>query len=130
MLEALATVSSLAFMAVIDFMLAYFGGDCSKNSELTRLLRVRLDPEIKDPADAGKDRAAVMFIHHTNKPPDDRDLREDWGTDQFAAYIGAGRAEIGEIGEIGGRGGLEQAVGEFKRVAPDEHPQIFALPRF
>ena len=27
MLEALATVSSLAFMAVIDFMLAYFGGD-------------------------------------------------------------------------------------------------------
>ena len=28
MLEALATVSSLAFMAVIGFMLAYFGGDC------------------------------------------------------------------------------------------------------
>lgn len=27
MLEALATVSSLAFMAVIDFMLAYFGGN-------------------------------------------------------------------------------------------------------
>ncbi len=27
MLEALATVSSLAFMAGIDFMLAYFGGD-------------------------------------------------------------------------------------------------------
>lgn len=27
MLEALATVSSLAFMAVIDFFLAYFGGD-------------------------------------------------------------------------------------------------------
>ena len=27
MLEALATVSSLAFMAVIDFLLAYFGGD-------------------------------------------------------------------------------------------------------
>lgn len=27
MLETLATVSSLAFMAVIDFMLAYFGGD-------------------------------------------------------------------------------------------------------
>lgn len=26
-LEALATVSSLAFMAVIDFLLAYFGGD-------------------------------------------------------------------------------------------------------
>lgn len=27
MLEALATVSSLAFMAVIDFLLAYVGGD-------------------------------------------------------------------------------------------------------
>ena len=26
MLEALATVSSLVFMAVIDFLLAYFGG--------------------------------------------------------------------------------------------------------
>ena len=27
MLEALASVSSLAFMAVIDFLLAYFGGN-------------------------------------------------------------------------------------------------------
>lgn len=31
MLEALATVSSLAFMAVIDFLLAYFGGDWLDN---------------------------------------------------------------------------------------------------
>lgn len=31
MLEALATVSSLAFMAVFDFLLAYFGGDWLDN---------------------------------------------------------------------------------------------------
>ena len=31
MLEALATVSSLAFMAVIDFLLAYFGGNWLDN---------------------------------------------------------------------------------------------------
>lgn len=31
MLETLATVSSLAFMAVIDFLLAYFGGNWLDN---------------------------------------------------------------------------------------------------
>lgn len=31
MLEALATVSSLAFMAVADFLLAYFGGNWLDN---------------------------------------------------------------------------------------------------
>ena len=31
MLEALATVSSLAFMAVFDFLLAYFGGNWLDN---------------------------------------------------------------------------------------------------
>jgi hypothetical protein len=35
-----------------------------------------------------------MFIHHTNKPPNDKDLRAEWGNDDFAQYIGAGGAEI------------------------------------
>ncbi len=81
-------------LVVVNPFQAYFGGDCAKNAELSRFLRVRLDAEIKDPTDSGKDRAAVMFIHHTNKPPNDKDLRDDWGNDQFAAYIGAGGAEI------------------------------------
>ena len=73
---------------------SYFGGDCSKNVELSRFFRSWLDREIKDPGDEGKDRAAVMFVHHTNKPPSKDDERIGWGVDMFASYIGAGGAEI------------------------------------
>ena len=73
---------------------SYFGADCSKNVDISQFLRVWLDKEIKDPADEGKDRAAVMFVHHTNKPPSSNDDREGWGVDQFAAYIGSGGAEM------------------------------------
>ena len=81
-------------LVIVNPFQSYFGGDCSKNAELSQFLRGWLDPEIKDPGDDGKDRAAVMFMHHTNKPPNDKDLRETWGADMFAAYIGAGGAEI------------------------------------
>ena len=81
-------------LVIVNPFQAYFGGDCAKNAELSQFFRSWLDREIKDPGDEGKDRAAVMFVHHTNKPPNDRDLREGWGTDMFAAYIGAGGAEI------------------------------------
>ncbi len=81
-------------LVIVNPFQSYFGGDCSKNAELSRFFRSWLDREIKDPADEGNDRAAVLFVHHTNKPPNDRDLRAEWGADQFAAYIGAGGAEI------------------------------------
>ena len=81
-------------LVIINPFQSYFGADCSKNADLSTFFRVWLDREIKDPGDEGRDRAAVMFIHHTNKPPSKDDDRMGWGVDQFAAYIGAGGAEI------------------------------------
>jgi hypothetical protein len=81
-------------LLIVNPFHAYFGADVSKNSEVSQFLRTWLDPEIKSPLDDGKDRAGVIFVHHTNKPPSKDDEREFWGVDQFAAYIGAGGAEL------------------------------------
>ncbi len=74
-------------LLIINPFQSYFGGDVSRNAELSAFLRTGLDPLIK-PA-----RAGVLFVHHTNKPPNAKD-RSGWGTDTFAAYVGAGGAEI------------------------------------
>ena len=81
-------------LVIVNPFQSYFGGDCGRNSELSRFFRTQLDPVIKDADDLGRDRAGIMFIHHTNKPPNDKDLRAEWGNDDFAQYIGAGGAEI------------------------------------
>ncbi len=81
-------------LVIVNPFQSYFGGDCSRNAELSRFFRGLLDPEIKDVEDQGRDRAGILFIHHTNKPPNDKDLRAEWGNDEFAQYIGAGGAEI------------------------------------
>ena len=81
-------------LVIVNPFQSYFGGDCGRNSELSRFFRTQLDPVIKDADDLGRDRAGIMFIHHTNKPPNDKDLRAEWGNDEFAQYIGAGGAEI------------------------------------
>ena len=81
-------------LVIVNPFQSYFGGDCGRNAELSRFFRTQLDPVIKDAEDLGRDRAGIMFIHHTNKPPNDRDLRAEWGNDEFAQYIGAGGAEI------------------------------------
>jgi hypothetical protein len=72
---------------IINPFQSYFGGDISRNSEVTRFLRVGIDPLIK-PANA-----AVVFAHHTNKAPPPKE-RVGWGTDAFSQYIGAGGAEL------------------------------------
>lgn len=74
-------------LLIINPFQSYFGGDVSRNAELSSFLRTGLDPLIK-PA-----RAGVLFVHHTNKPPASKE-RTGWGTDMFAAYVGAGGAEI------------------------------------
>lgn len=81
-------------LVIVNPFQSYFGGDCGRNSELSRFFRTQLDPVIKDADDLGRDRAGILFIHHTNKPPNDKDLRAEWGNDEFAQYIGAGGAEI------------------------------------
>ena len=81
-------------LVIVNPFQSYFGGDCGRNADLSRFFRTQLDPVIKDAEDLGRDRAGIMFIHHTNKPPNDKDLRAEWGNDEFAQYIGAGGAEI------------------------------------
>lgn len=74
-------------LVVVNPLQGVFGGDLSKNSELSAFLRAGIDPVIK-PA-----RAGMLVIHHTNKPPSSKD-RNGWGSDAFAAYVGAGGAEL------------------------------------
>jgi hypothetical protein len=80
-------------LVIVNPFQSYFGGDANQNSALSEFFRRGLDVVIKDHEDEGKDRAAIMFVHHTNKPPGAKE-RDGWGVDQFAAYIGAGGAEI------------------------------------
>ncbi len=84
--EAVRTWTDIDLLIVNPFQ-SYFGGDISRNAELSQFLRAGIDPLIK-PGKAG-----VLFIHHTNKPPSAKD-RQGWGTDAFTAYIGAGGAEL------------------------------------
>ena len=74
-------------LLIINPFQSYFGGDVSRNAELTEFLRAGLDPIIKP------SRVGVLFVHHTNKPPNAKE-RGGWGTDAFSAYIGAGGAEL------------------------------------
>jgi len=74
-------------LLIINPFQSFFGGDISRNAELSQFLRTWLDPVIKP------NRCGVLFIHHTNKPPNAKD-RKGWGVDSFAAYIGAGGAEL------------------------------------
>lgn len=93
-LDVLLETCPDADLVIVNPFQSYFGGDCGRNAELSRFFRTKLDPVIKDAEDLGRDRAGILFIHHTNKPPNDKDLRAEWGNDEFAQYIGAGGAEI------------------------------------
>jgi hypothetical protein len=74
-------------LLIVNPLQSYFGGDISRNADVSGFLRGGLDPLIKP------DKVGVLFVHHTNKPPNAKE-RTGWGTDAFAAYIGAGGAEI------------------------------------
>ncbi len=84
--EAVRTWADIDLIIVNPFQ-SYFGGDISRNAELSQFLRAGIDPLIKP------DKVGVLFIHHTNKPPSAKD-RQGWGADAFTAYIGAGGAEL------------------------------------
>jgi hypothetical protein len=84
--EILQAHAALDLLIVNPFQ-SYFGGDISRNAELSAFLRAGLDPLIKP------SRAGVLFVHHTNKPPSAKD-RQGWGADSFTAYLGAGGAEL------------------------------------
>ncbi len=74
-------------LLIVNPFQSFFGGDVSRNAELSFFLRGSLDPLIKP------NKVGVLFVHHTNKPPNAKE-RTGWGTDSFASYIGAGGAEF------------------------------------
>jgi len=74
-------------LLIVNPLQSYFGGDISRNAEISRFLRGWLDPLMKP------NKVGVLFVHHTNKPPNAKE-RKEWGADAFASYIGAGGAEI------------------------------------
>ena len=74
-------------LLIVNPFQSFFGADISRNVELSQFLRGWIDPLIKP------NKVGVLFIHHTNKPPNAKE-RKGWGTDTFASYIGAGGAEI------------------------------------
>jgi len=84
--ELLRTRPEIDLLVINPFQ-SFFGGDVSRNAELSQFLRTWLDPLIKP------GRVGVLFVHHTNKPPTAKD-RKGWGADTFSAYIGAGGAEL------------------------------------
>lgn len=73
-------------LVIMNPLQSYFGGDLTRNVELSQFLRVELGPVIQG-------RCGILIVHHTNKPPAAKD-RGGWGTDTFSAYIGAGGAEL------------------------------------
>ena len=76
-------------LIIINPLQGVCGCDIAKNDELTDFVRNKIDPIITNP----ENKCAVMFVHHTNKPPTGRD-RAGFGSDRFAEYMGAGGAEL------------------------------------
>jgi len=63
--------------------------DISENTGMRAFVRQKLDGVIKlDPAT----KCGLMIVHHTNKPS--ANAKGDFGTDQFAQYVGAGASEL------------------------------------
>ncbi|MEI6646271.1 MAG: AAA family ATPase [bacterium] len=77
-------------LVIVNPLLSFAGCDLSRPAEATHFFRELIDPAIK-PNDHG--RVGILFVHHTNKPPQAKD-RNGWGTDAFSAYIGSGGADI------------------------------------
>ncbi len=96
-------------LVIANPLQSYAGCDISRNAELTQFLRGGIDPVIKP------SRAGLLWVHHTNKPPSAKE-RGGWGTDAFAAYAGAGGAE------------LANWVRAQLSLSPSEHlPGVFTL---
>ena len=74
-------------LVIMNPLQSFLGADLNRNADLSHFFRERLDPVIK-PSKVG-----LLIVHHTNKPPQAKD-RAGWGTDAFAAYVGAGGAEL------------------------------------
>jgi hypothetical protein len=70
----------------IDPLLAYLGGDVSKQETVSGFLRNALNPILHEFG------CAAVIVHHTNKPPTGTEKRE-WQAGDFA-YLGSGSADL------------------------------------
>ncbi len=73
-------------LCYVDPLLAYIGGDVSRQEIVSPFLRNNLNPVIH--------RAGVgaVIVHHTNKPPSGKE-KPDWQAGDLA-YVGSGSAEL------------------------------------
>ena len=94
-------------LIVVNPFQIYFGGDVSRNAELSEFLRTGLDPLIKP------DRAGVLFVHHTNKPP-------------AARSAGLGNRLLRGL-RRGGRRRNRELVARHVAVMPTEAAGVFQL---
>jgi len=82
-----AVDTGLYDLFIVNPLHSYFEGDLSQAKDCSLFFRLGIDPIIKP------DRAAVLFIHHTGKPPASHERRA-WGLDTYSEYIGNGSAEL------------------------------------
>jgi hypothetical protein len=79
-----------ADLVIINPLQSFAGCDISKNAELSRFLRVQLNPILADSVAP----CAAFIVHHTNKVPANAKDRKSWLDTNSAAYGGAGGAEL------------------------------------
>ena len=72
----------------IDPLLSFIGDDISRQEVCGRFLREWLTP-VKDSGEG----TAIIFMHHTNKPPQDSKARAGWSALDYA-YMGTGSSEL------------------------------------
>ena len=70
----------------LDPLLAYLGGDVSRQEVVSPWLRNKLNPLLCE------FQCGCIIVHHTNKPPSGRE-KPDWQAGDFA-YLGSGSAEL------------------------------------
>jgi len=71
----------------LDPLLAYLGGDVSKQEICTTFLRNHLNPLLHQFG------CAVIIVHHVNKPAANAKSKPDWRAGDLA-YLGSGSAEL------------------------------------
>lgn len=74
-------------IAIIDPVFSFFGGDISRQQEVSQFFRTWMNPVLHNSG------CCALFLHHTNKPPGDPKQRKGWSQID-RAYMGAGSADL------------------------------------
>lgn len=74
-------------LVVFDPLLSFVGGDLSKQDVASQFLRGWLNPIAKSTG------VAFFVVHHTGKPPSDKDARKNWQSSDWS-YSGIGSSEL------------------------------------